>query len=331
MKLAVISMIRDEADIIGSFLRHLAALFDLVFLLDQRSSDGTSEVIEQACRARPGWSHWRMDFSGRHQKEVTTLFMGRAFEAGADAVFFLDCDEFVDVQSRADLEAATAHIIERAVPGVFSWKACVPLRLDRWPFNPRDKLWIAGRASKVWKIAVPKTLAAKSSGLGIAQGSHRVVDRESNAIRGGIPIGNLLHLPVRSRQQFLQKVFNSAFANLAKNNPMTHEGRHKRNFLEVIAKRELTDMALTAIGAQFPMLDTPPQWWTTTREIKRAGYTKARLTIPFAELALPVPPRPDLARIIARSLLEYRLEDIAGGDGSLVLDGNTVRFQPAPG
>lgn len=45
MKLAAISMIRDEADIIVPFLRHLAALFDMVFLLDQRSSDGSEEVI----------------------------------------------------------------------------------------------------------------------------------------------------------------------------------------------------------------------------------------------------------------------------------------------
>jgi len=42
MKLAAISMIRDEADIVASFLRHLDAMFDIVILLDQRSSDGST-------------------------------------------------------------------------------------------------------------------------------------------------------------------------------------------------------------------------------------------------------------------------------------------------
>jgi hypothetical protein len=329
MKLAAISMIRDESDLVGTFLRHLAALFDLVFLLDQRSSDGTTEVIKRACQLRPGWSHWHMDFAGRHQKEVTTLFMARAFDAGADAVFFLDCDEFIDVRTRTDLEAAAVRMLGLTTPGIFSWKACVPLRLDRWTFTPRDKVWIAGQATPVEKIAVPRTLFLAKPGLCIAQGSHSVLDHAGNKIPAGIPIGSLIHLPVRSRQQFLQKVITSAFANLAKNNPMTHEGVHKRRFLEVISERELSEMALTCIGAQFPMRHAPPQWWTKTRELKQAGFTKTRLSVPFAELALPTPPRPDLARIIARCLLEYRLEDITGGEGSLVLDGNAVRFQPA--
>lgn len=329
MKLAAISMIRDEADIIGTFLRHLAALFDLVFLLDQRSSDGTSQVIQDACKARPGWSHWHMDFAGRHQKEATTLFMARAFEEGADAVFFLDCDEFIEVRTRADFEAAATRIIDQAAPGVFRWRPCVPQRFDRWPFSTRDKVWIAGQESRVQKIAVPRPLFLASTGLRVDQGSHRVRDREGNPLKGAIRIGNFLHLPVRSRQQFLQKVFISAFANLAKNNPMTQEGRHKRRFLEIISERDLAEMTLTCIGAQFPMLDEAPQWWSNTKELKRAGFQKGRLDIPFGELALPTPPRPDLARIIARCLLEYRLENIAGGEGSLVLEGNTVRFRPA--
>lgn len=331
MKLAVISMIRDEADIIGLFLRHLAALFDLVYLLDQRSSDGTSDVIRQASAGRPGWSHWHMDFSGRHQKEVTTLFMARAFEAGADAVFFLDCDEFVEVGSRVELEAIAARMSAQAALGVWQWKACVPLRLGRWPVGPRDKFWLAGSSMPVPKIAVPRTAYQTTPGLHITQGSHEARDGAGNIIAGGLPIGSLIHIPVRSRQQFLQKVFTSAVANLAKNNPMSREGRHKRRFLEMITERGLTEMELTCIGAQFPMLHKPPKWWTKTKRLKRAGFTKARLPIPFAPLVLPTPPKPDLARLIARCLLEYRLEDIEGGAGTLLVEGDTVRFHPSAG
>lgn len=219
-------------------------------------------------------------------------------------------------------------MIERAVPGVFRWRACVPYRLDRWPFNPRDKVWIASEHTPVRKIAVPRTLLSASPGFRIAQGSHDVLDREGHAVQDGVPIGSLIHLPVRSRQQFLQKVFTSAIANLAKNNPMIHEGVHKRRFLEMISERDLSDMALICIGAQFPMRHQPPQWWTKTRELKKAGFAKARLAVPFAELALPTPPRSDLVRIVARCLLDHRLENIEGGEGSLVLDGTTVRFHP---
>jgi len=330
MKLAVISMIRDEADIIRPFLRHLAALFDLVFLLDQRSSDGTSEIIRRACAALPGWSHWNMDFAGRHQKEVTTAFMARAFEAGADAVFLLDCDEFVEVRDRADLEMAAARMNEQAALGVFKWRTCLPLQFERWQFDPSEVIWLADRASRYKKIAIPRSLFQSLPGLRVRQGSHGAVDVDGNPIRDHVRLGRFLHLPVRSRQQFLQKVFISAIANLAKNNPMTSEGGHKRRLLEVIAGRELSEMALTSIAAQFPMLHAPPEWWSEPAELVRAGFAQGRMKVPFADLALPEPVRPDLGRIIARCLMEYQLEDVEGSRGSLVFEGNSVRFQPRP-
>lgn len=97
MKLAAISTIRGETDIIVPFLRHLAALFDIVFLPDQRSSDGTGEVMREACAARENWFFYLCDFASRHQKEVNAIFMQKAFEQGADAVFFIDSDEFIGV------------------------------------------------------------------------------------------------------------------------------------------------------------------------------------------------------------------------------------------
>ena len=330
MKLAVISMIRDEADVIRPFLRHLAALFDLVFLLDQRSSDGTSDIIRHACNARPGWSHWHMDFAGRHQKEVTTAFTARAFEQGAGAVFLLDSDEFIDVRSRAELEAVADEMNTRCAPGLFTWKTCVPLHFDRWELDPDKTLWIGEPGARFSKVAVPRALFLSVPGLRVAQGNHQVADAAGNQIGTVIPAGCFLHLPVRSRQQFLQKVFISAIANLAKGNPMTAEGTHKRLFLEVIAGRELSDATLMSIAAQFPMLEKTPEWWSEESEIARAGFMQRRMNVPFADLKLPEPVRPDLAQIIARCLKEYRLEDIQGGKGSLVFEGDRVRFQPHP-
>lgn len=56
MKLAVISLIRDEADITAPFLRHLDAVLEIVFLLDQRSSDGSTQIMKAACDQRARWS-----------------------------------------------------------------------------------------------------------------------------------------------------------------------------------------------------------------------------------------------------------------------------------
>src|SRR5262245_43072831 len=130
MKLAAISMIRDEADIIGPFLCHLDAMFDVVFLLDQRSSDGSTRVMKAACEQRAEWRYFFCDFSGRYQREIINLLIPRVFEMGADALFVLDSDEFVAMSSRAELYQQAQEMLHKAAAGRFFWRACVPARFD---------------------------------------------------------------------------------------------------------------------------------------------------------------------------------------------------------
>jgi hypothetical protein len=45
MKTALVSVVRNEADIIEVFVRHHAKLFDKLFIIDHRSTDGTSDIL----------------------------------------------------------------------------------------------------------------------------------------------------------------------------------------------------------------------------------------------------------------------------------------------
>jgi hypothetical protein len=327
MRLAAISMIRDEADIIAPFLRHLAALFDVVFLLDQRSSDGTSEVMLQACTSRPGWFYYYMDFAGRHQKEVNAIFMVRAFEQGADAVFFIDCDEFVEAQTKAALQQAASNLNEQLAVGVFSWRACVPKQFDRWSFDPTDSMWIADRNGSFPKAAIPRSVFLSFPGIRISQGNHFAIGPDGKEFPTRVKMGHFFHVPVRSRQQFLQKVFVSAIANFAKNNFMAREGVHKRRLLEIIAERDLSDAALASIAAQFPGL-SGFTFWNEPDDLTLNGFTKRAMEIPLADFPLPEPPKADFHKVIARCLKDYRLENLEDGEGYLEIEENIVRYLP---
>jgi hypothetical protein len=79
-------MIRDDLDILPAFLQHASELFHMVFLLDHRSSDGSQQMMVEFCGDSPGWKYFKLDFAGRHQREISNIFMRLAFEAGADAV-----------------------------------------------------------------------------------------------------------------------------------------------------------------------------------------------------------------------------------------------------
>jgi len=301
-------------------------LFDLVFLLDQRSSDGTSEVMQQACASRPGWFYYYMDFAGRHQKEVNAIFMARAFEEGADAVFFIDCDEFVGVSTKADLQEAAYNFNAESAVGVFKWRACVPTQFDRWNFDPTDSIMIADRNARFTKAAIPRSVFLNFPEIRVSQGNHRAIGPDGKEFSARINVGHFLHFPIRSRQQFLQKVFIAAIANFAKNNSMASEGAHKRLLLEIIAEKDLSDMVLASMAAQFSGIDGFT-WWSGPDDLERNGFEKRIMEVPFADVHLTEPPKPDFYKIVARCLRDYRLEKLESGEGHLEFEDNIVRFR----
>ena len=125
MKLALVSMIRDEADILPAFLEHASELFDMGFLLDHRSSDGSQKIMDDFCSGFSGWSYFKLDFPGRHQRDMSNIFMRRAFDAGVDAVIFLDADEFIDC-TKEELLSKTCCLNEEQEIGLLRWIPCVP-------------------------------------------------------------------------------------------------------------------------------------------------------------------------------------------------------------
>jgi len=323
VKLAAISMIRDEADFIVTFLRHLAALFDIVFLLDQRSSDGSGEVMRQACASRTGWSYHYVDFSGRFQAEINTVFLEKAFQHGADATFLLDSDELVGVQTRAEVEGIAAKCGEQAALGILRWRNCVPQRFDTWRFDPSEALWISP-VNTVWpKVVVPRSVFQRAAGVRVHPGGHNATASDGGKL-DRVEVGHLFHVPVRSRQQFLQKVFLSVIANLAKHNPMRSEGSHKRRLLEIIAESDLTDVDLTSIAAQYPVKNYSP--WSQSDELRRHGFLRQTLGIPLSDLPLREPPQPNFHKVVARALTEFQLESLKESERSLQLEHEVVRL-----
>ena len=55
-KLALVSMIRDDVDILPVFLQHASDLFQMGFLLDHRSSDGSEKIMADFCVDLPRWN-----------------------------------------------------------------------------------------------------------------------------------------------------------------------------------------------------------------------------------------------------------------------------------
>ena len=47
MRLAGVTIVRDECDIVEAFVRHNAAILDRLYVVDNRSSDATPEILRR--------------------------------------------------------------------------------------------------------------------------------------------------------------------------------------------------------------------------------------------------------------------------------------------
>jgi hypothetical protein len=328
MNLAVITLIRNEADIFPAFAQHLAALFDTALFLDHGSTDGTSAMIEAACGARPGWRRWAVTVPGLHQSLFTSFALRHVFATTqADAVVLLDADEFIDVPDRAALEAAlAAPLPARCVP-CLSWRNAVPQPVTSAAPKFGDTLLVAPTASSFTKVIVTRTLYEATGGkLKPHAGSH-VIDPGDGIPLTETVIGSLLHLPLRNVGQMTRKTLIAALAHLARSDRAPHEGSHRFDALTRIAEGGLTRADLRGWAASYGEKGahaTP----LTEAELRARGFTERVLDVAHADkLPLPSPPAQGIMATVAAAIRDWRPD--ASAAMVLVLEGDVLRGEAA--
>jgi hypothetical protein len=196
---------RNEADILDAHLAfHLNAGVDFVVAIDNRSEDGTTEILERY--AAEGYVDVTREERDLNQPGwVTSMARRAATEFDADWVINSDADEFWWPRG-GDLKSVLAAAPERygSVRGMWRHfaprpdgvedfaermivRVCNPGAHDNSPYSPRFKT--AHRA--VADVEVPS-------------GNHRVFGPGLDPLPGWYPI-DVLHFPIRSFRHFTEK------------------------------------------------------------------------------------------------------------------------------
>ena len=205
MRLVMTLLVRDEADVVDAQLaHHLDAGVDFVVATDNRSSDGTTEVLERY--ASEGRLHLIREQGDdlRQTEWVTRMARLAATDFAADWVINTDADEFwwPEGESLRDVLAA--------VPSQFgvvraAWRNFVP-RPDRDPFFA-ERMTVRYCAPSFHPHPLSthsKSAHRGASDVRVGRGNHEAFGHALRPIRGWYPI-EILHFPVRSLEQCRRK------------------------------------------------------------------------------------------------------------------------------
>ena len=95
MKIYVISMARNEEDIIESFVRHSLTFADKVIIAEHLSQDNTARILELLVAEGLPLAVEKVTTFEAHQAKTMTELARRAYTEGADVIVPLDADEFL--------------------------------------------------------------------------------------------------------------------------------------------------------------------------------------------------------------------------------------------
>jgi hypothetical protein len=208
MKLVMTLLARNEADIVDAQIAfHLHAGVDFVIATDNRSEDGTTEILERY--VREGVLHLiREQGDDMRQSEwVTRMARLAATDFDADWVINTDADEFWWPRG-GSLKQVLSLVPERFAVIRGCWRHFLPrpdnddffaermtVRL-RAPAFPGDKTTVFHAHQKVAHRADPD--------VEVERGNHDVVGGDRHALRGWHPI-EVLHFSIRSVEHLARK------------------------------------------------------------------------------------------------------------------------------
>lgn len=213
-----ISMVKDEADIVGVTVAHMRAHCDTVIVADNGSTDGTREILD-------GLDVRVIDDPevGYYQSQKMSALAERARQMGATWIVPFDADEvwlstgriaemLSELPAEADICEAT--LIDH-----------VTTALDPEGDNPVETTpWRRAQQAPLRKVAV-----RAREGLVIHQGNHgaSIPGRPRPlTVTGQLEIR---HFPYRSTEQFIRKARNGAAAYAATDLP-EDAGAHWRGY-----------------------------------------------------------------------------------------------------
>lgn len=256
IKVAAVSMVKNECDIMELFIKLNSRFIDAFYILDHFSADGTIEIVKGLKALGYPINYTNLSDSIYNQSEITTKEVRRVASLGIyDYIIPLDADEFVEVNSRSLFHEILSNEVTRKGVGHLPWATYCPVNGDY--FNTRAPLYHNFRRrnfepDQYYKVVIGCEYAISCN---ISMGNHSV----KNAWKLGPPFMKYLnsiflqHVPVRSEAQIIRKAILGSHAFSVKKGRKKGEGYHWDLIAEMVRKNDyhIDDEQLLELGMSY--------------------------------------------------------------------------------
>ena len=210
-RIFAISMVKNEADIIESFVRYNLNIVDGMIILDNGSTDDTLKILELL--ENEGLHVFILKDEKREYDQASKmnqLLLRAVNEFKADIIVPLDADEFL-VSSKGVNPRVTLEEIETSTFYKVKWKTYVP------NFNEnQNEMFIPAKITSArdesleefYKVIIPANLV-KNYNVKLTKGNHDLIynKKHNNSIKEVLNTDlRIAHFPIRSKEQATSKI-----------------------------------------------------------------------------------------------------------------------------
>jgi glycosyltransferase involved in cell wall biosynthesis len=321
-----IALAKNEGDIIRAWMSHTCALFDMVYVVDHLSIDGTREFLLQMAEARDNIKVFSFEHPGYFQAGITNQLAEIAAHDYPDSwIFPLDADEFLSITSRAELLSRIKDVQSDWILRLH-WKNCMPMCLtaDK-EFTFASPCLISPFRGVFNKVAIHSS-AFTNKNWRFVQGNHRIKDSSGNTVVGDtqIDLVEMLHMPIRSLDHFALKCIQGYLAYDALPAAYYKDriwgldyrkdimwGFHWRQMIEMVLKQEmLSPDVVRELVAHYSEPQSNSPGGVSISEMIDAGWICAPLYIAHTELPHQIHRRYKFLELAKEILSEHKNKNL---------------------
>jgi hypothetical protein len=246
---AIISMVKNEAEIIEAFIRINTRWSSHIYIMDDYSVDQTGEIISSLQSEGAPITYLRSGSIDYQQNKKTTDLLRSVANLGLyDFIAVLDADEFI---FDGDLLLTELDKLSPNEVIYIKWRTLVPMgpvgkigTIQNYSFLNFKQL---KKEIEFEKVIVGGNVAKKCL---LTMGNHDVICDKKNIIKIKIP---LYHAPVRNKWQLFSKIIIGRAKFEIKENRRKGEGQHWTNIYNELHnnKFKLNNEDLTNISYSY--------------------------------------------------------------------------------